>query len=215
MFSPKKVVYLVRHGQSKANTRPVFQPPDSPLTETGLAQARRLGERAAKLKFDALIASPLTRARQTAETIGEMTGHTPEFSELFVERRKPEAIMGKSHANLPALRMWKRWEDSLYRPGLRVEDGENFDDLAGRTDRALEHLYTRPEKRILVVTHALFLRDLVARVVMGDALTGEVLKRFRYKTMMENTSLTALVYGRHLDGMEWRLWTFNDHSHLG
>jgi 2,3-bisphosphoglycerate-dependent phosphoglycerate mutase len=215
MFEPKKIVYLVRHGQSQANTRPVFQPPDSPLTEKGLDQARRIAERANHVSFDALIASPATRTRHTAEEIGKVTGHVPEFSSLFVERKKPESIVGKTFANPQALHTWKKWEKSLYANGARVEDGENFSDLMARADAALDFLRTRKEKKLLVVTHALFLRDIVARVLLGDAITSPVLERFRYRTHIANTGLTMLVYGRHLDGMEWRLWTLNDESHLG
>jgi probable phosphoglycerate mutase len=178
-------------------------------------QAKRIAERAAGLSFEALITSPLKRTRQTAEEIGKVTGHTPEFRDLFVERKLPKSVVGRQFGNLLALRRWWRWEKSLHGSGARVGDGENFQDMVRRIDSALDFLLKRPEKRLLVVTHALFLRDVVARVVLGDALTPEILGRFRYKSIVDNTGLTALAYGRNLDGMEWRLWTFNDRSHLG
>jgi probable phosphoglycerate mutase len=43
---------------------------DPPLSPTGREQARRLAERLGRLAIDAVYASPLRRARETAETLG-------------------------------------------------------------------------------------------------------------------------------------------------
>jgi broad specificity phosphatase PhoE len=66
----------------------MFQPPTSPLTEKGQEQAQMIAKRAARLYFDALISSPFTRARETAEAIARATEAGIEYSDLFVE---PEA----------------------------------------------------------------------------------------------------------------------------
>src|SRR3989338_8930696 len=70
----EKIVYFVRHGQSADNVAPVFQSPDSPLNEKGQQQAESIAQRVSKLSFDALIASPFERAKQTAEAIAKATG---------------------------------------------------------------------------------------------------------------------------------------------
>lgn len=212
---PEKIVYFVRHGQSEANVSPVFQSPDSPLNETGKNQAQKIAERIAKLSFETLIASPLARTKETAEAITAKTGKQPEYSDLFVERIKPTSLYGKSYEDEKADALWKNWEKSLYTPDLRVEDSENFDDLISRADKALEFLRTRPEKDLVVVTHGYFLRTMVARVVLGDTLTPESFRSFHSRVLTENTGLTVIRYEQTWEGMDWRLWIYNDHAHLG
>lgn len=212
---PKKVVYFVRHGQSVDNAAPVFQSIHSPLSPKGNVQARQIAERLSALSFEALIASPVARTKQTAEAIANTTGQPIEFSDLFVERVKPSAIDGKLWADVEALRMYKTWEESLYVSGKRVADGENYDDIVRRADAALEYLRTRSEATMVVVAHGHFLRTIISRVLLGNNLTGDILKKIQMVASLENTALTVL---RYADTWEeaycWRLWTYNDYSHF-
>jgi broad specificity phosphatase PhoE len=210
-----KVVYFVRHGQSEDNVAPVFQSPHSPLSEVGRTQAQRIAARVAKLSFDALLASPYQRAKETAEAIGKVTGKAPEFCALFTERVKPTSVNGKPYTDEAARRAWLAWEHSLYTPGMRVEDGENYDDLVTRADKALALLKDRAEQSLVVVTHGYFLRMIVARVILGEALSGDIFKHFYTVASIENTGLTVLRYqGGFAEGPCWRLWIYNDHAHL-
>lgn len=211
-----KTVYFVRHGQSEHNVAPVFQSPDSPLSQKGRDQANNIAERVSKLDFQALISSPMERAKQTAQIISKVTGKTIEYNELFVERTKPSYINGKPYTDEKADRLWREWEESLYASGLRSEDGENYEDLMVRSAKAIDFLSNRPEQNIVVVTHGFFLRVMLAKVLMGDLLSGEALRRFQTAARMENTGITVL---RYENGFEeepaWRLWIYNDHAHLG
>jgi broad specificity phosphatase PhoE len=210
-----KVVYFVRHGQSKDNVAPVFQAPDSPLSVIGRAQAARIAERVSHLAFDALLASPYRRAQETAVIIGNVTGKAPEFCELFIERVKPTSINGKAFTDAQAEQVGRTWTQSLSTPGMRVEDGENYDDLVTRADAALTFLRDRAESSIVVVTHGYFLRTMVARVILGNALSGEAFQHFHTVAAMENTGLTVLRYQTDFpEGPCWRLWIYNDHAHL-
>jgi len=211
----KKVVYFVRHGQSIDNASPVFQAYSSPLSEKGRKQAETIANRVSTLSFESLIASPVPRAKETAEAIAKATGNKPEFSELFVERVKPTAIDGTPWADKEATKIWRDWEKSLVTPGMRVLDGENFDDIVGRADEALAYLRDSSESSIVVVSHGHFIRTIVARALVGGDLTGPMLKRFYMLMSMENTAITVLKYS---DAFEeefcWRLWTHNDHAHF-
>jgi probable phosphoglycerate mutase len=211
----EKTVYFVRHAQSEDNAAPVFQSKNSPLSEIGRRQAQRVAGRLSKLPFEAIIASPQRRAKETAETIAQATGKELKYSELFVERIKPARIDGKTHGDEEANALWRDWTKSLYTPGMRVEDGENFDDLIIRADTALAFLKDRAEPSLVVVTHGYFLRTMVARVLLGDSLSGEVFRRLQRVWSMENTGLTVL---RYHDAFEeeccWHLWIHNDHAHL-
>lgn len=211
----ERVVYFVRHGQSVGNASPVFQENDTPLSEKGQRQATMIANRLQHVSFDALIASPLKRARQTAEAIGQKTNHTPEFSDLFVECIKPTDVDGKPWNDQAAFELWSQWQKSLYDPTVHAADGENYASLIKRADQAIAYLTSRAEKSLVVVTHGYFLDALVARIVLGDQLTGPVLRRFQHYALIENTGLTVIKY---LDGFQedyaWRLWTHNDHAHF-
>lgn len=211
---PEKIVYFVRHGQSEGNVAPVFQSLDSPLNDLGKKQAERIAQRISKLSFQAMIVSPLMRTKQTAEAITELTGVGPEFSDLFVERIKPSRIVGKPYGHDESEKICRAWERSLYTSGMRVEDGENYDDLVVRATQALEFLKNRPEKSLVVVTHGYFMRVLVACVLLGDALSAEAFKNFQSHIKMENTGLTVIDYEEGWEGKMWRLWIYNDHAHL-
>lgn len=212
----KKTVYFVRHGQSEGNAgMATFQAPSSPLSKKGMKQAELIARRVSTLSFDALVSSPFERAKETAAVIARVTGKTTEFSSLFSERIKPTNIDGKSHKDQAAVAVWREWERSLYVSGMKVGDGECFDDLAMRSKDALSFLKHHPARNIVVVTHGYFLRTIVARVLLGDLFSPGTFKNFQKMSSMENTGLTVL---RYHDAFEedpcWRLWIYNDHAHL-
>jgi len=77
---------LARHGQTDLNTDERWQGRlDLPLNATGLAQAEQLA-RALPGGIDALVVSPLLRARQTAEPVVRARGLVPRFDADFRER---------------------------------------------------------------------------------------------------------------------------------
>ena len=212
----EKIVYFVRHGQSEGNATPVFQSPDSPLSVVGVQQTVHIAERACGLSFETLISSPLERTKQTAMAIAERTGKTIEYSDLFAERVKPTYINDKPYTDKKANALWREWEESVRTSGVRVEDGENFDDLNERAKLAIDFLSKRAEQSLLVVTHGYFLRIIVARVLLRDLLTDTLFRSIQGSLKgMKNTGLTVLKYCDTQEGMRWRLWIYNDHTHLG
>jgi phosphohistidine phosphatase SixA len=63
-------VFLVRHASAAPGT-----PDDArPLTIEGRVEADALGERLAAARLDAVVSSPLRRARETAEAIAQACG---------------------------------------------------------------------------------------------------------------------------------------------
>jgi broad specificity phosphatase PhoE len=79
-------VYLARHGQTAYNLERRFQGRlPVPLDDTGRAQAAELAERASGYDFAALWCSPLLRARETADIVGERIGLDPREEPRLVE----------------------------------------------------------------------------------------------------------------------------------
>ena len=65
-------IYLVRHGQSEGNVRELwYGSSDLPLTDLGRQQAREAGEKLRGVSFAACYASPLIRAKDTADLVME------------------------------------------------------------------------------------------------------------------------------------------------
>ena len=63
-------IYLVRHGQSEGNVRELwYGSSDLPLTDLGRQQARESGEKLRGVSFAACYASPLIRAKDTADLV--------------------------------------------------------------------------------------------------------------------------------------------------
>jgi 2,3-bisphosphoglycerate-dependent phosphoglycerate mutase len=210
-----KIVYFVRHGQSDDNAAPIFQAYDSPLSVRGKHQAMALAERLKHLEFDVLISSPQLRAKQTAEYIAKATDKKIVISDLFVERTKPTSIAGKSYDDDQARAIWKDWESSLDTPDYRVEDGENYEDMIVRADKALSYLEERSESSFVVVSHGHFIRTVFARIMLGDGLNSTALRKFYERATLENTSITAFRYKEaYEEEFCWRLWAFNDHAHF-
>lgn len=210
----EKTIYFVRHGESEGNISNSYQSLESPLSKDGKAQAKIVSERINKISFNVLISSPLTRTKETTDEIVKITKKIPEYSDLFVERIKPTSINGKSSDDKEAHAIAKEWSKSLHTSGYRVEDGENFDDIIARADKALQFLQDRSEKNIVVVTHGYFLRTILARVLLGSSLTEENFRNFYNHSLTENTGISVIRYNQFNDG-EWRLWIYNDHAHLG
>lgn len=66
---------LIRHGETDWNNeRRIQGNTDTPLNANGIAQAQQLAARIVGEKIDALYASPLDRARATAEIIAQQAG---------------------------------------------------------------------------------------------------------------------------------------------
>lgn len=75
-------IILIRHGEPGSDPA---RPSDPPLTELGRTQAAMLGDYLADEQVDGLYTSPLQRAAQTAEAIGERLGLTPVVREDLAE----------------------------------------------------------------------------------------------------------------------------------
>ncbi len=192
---------------------PVHQSSKSTLTPEGETQAEKIAARALSLNFDVLISSPYPRARYTAEKIGRITGKLPEFSDLFIERKKPSSIEGVSLEDKRANAVFQEWHRGFYISGSRVEDAENYEQLINRADLALDFIAQREEENLLVVTHGIFLRTMIARILLGEELTPQAHHSLQNHATMANTGITTLQYFE--DDKLWNLWTYNDLAHLG
>ncbi|OGC80810.1 hypothetical protein A2943_02975 [Candidatus Adlerbacteria bacterium RIFCSPLOWO2_01_FULL_51_16] len=210
-----KHIYFVRHGETETNAKKLhFSSPTDPLTQKGQEQARFMAERCSRLPLEALISSTFTRAKQTADAISQKTGLSPIDSDLFIECKFASKYWSKDRADVEALAdlelIWKNWGVSDY----RIADEENYEDIVERSDKALAFLVQRPEEHIGVVTHGLFLNNLIARALFGKSFTPEVSTTISISMETINTGLTIVRYDKDRVDRPWTLWVWNDHAHL-
>ena len=87
---PARTVTLVRHGQTASSARMAYSGrSDIPLTETGREQALHAAQQLVDADIDAVVTSPLIRARDTAQAIADATG-----APLTVDERLTEVDYG-------------------------------------------------------------------------------------------------------------------------
>lgn len=84
-----RTIILVRHGNYVAD--PKYQSPGPGLTPLGIAQAKLAAQRLAAMpgKFDAIFASPMTRAHETAKIISADVGLPVEIVPALAECTPP------------------------------------------------------------------------------------------------------------------------------
>ena len=196
-------VTFLRHGESIGNAEDRFQgQADFPLTERGTAQAHALAERwvAAGRTFDLCIASPLLRARQTAEIVAGALSLQIEFVPEWMEVHNGKlAGMKDDEAAVKVPRPkfmtpYTHWG----------ETGESRLELLLRAGKAIQNLLDRPAGNYLIVAHGGIL-NMALYTVMNISLHAEGQgPRF----MFGNTGFADLTYEpeRHT----WRLWTFDN-----
>ena len=160
------IIYLVRHGQTDWNLEKRRQGQlDSPLTETGIEQARAVG-RLLRARIEScadplLVSSPLGRAMQTAELVARELG-------LGHGDIRPDAqLMEADHGAWSGLlkeeikpnypEQWRQRHQDRW--NFRFPGGESYAELALRAAHWLESLETE-EENLVVVTHEMFSRCL-------------------------------------------------------
>ncbi|HMQ68569.1 MAG TPA: 2,3-bisphosphoglycerate-dependent phosphoglycerate mutase [Ignavibacteria bacterium] len=162
---PKLVI--VRHGQSQWNLENKFTGwVDIDLSDAGIAEARKAGEKLKNYKFDEAFTSDLIRAQKTLDLILEETGQTG------IPVKKDKALNERMYGDLQGLnkdecrekfgedqvKIWRRSYDTPP-PG-----GESLKDTA---DRVLPYYkeHIEPElkngKDILISAHGNSLRALI------------------------------------------------------
>lgn len=203
-------IYFVRHGETKQNKAQVHQNDEAELTETGLKQAHFLAESLKRFPIQSIIASPLKRAKDTAEIIQQVLNKPLSYSLLLREIPYPSEIWGKKYHAKEAVRIRQEIIDHTNDSTWHYSDEENLTDTMTRARQALDHIETFENDCILAVTHGRFLRVLVAYMLYDDNLNAErylPIARFFETT---NTGVTII----EKNGDDYRLLTWNDYAHL-
>lgn len=181
---------LVRHGQTDWNlARRIQGSTDIPLNETGRADARSAAQHLAGSAHHMIYASPLARARETAEIIADSLGM--QVAGLVPDIREREfgdgegmlvddyiATYGDWHAEVPGA-------ESLHEVGVRAIAALHAIDRDARRRSAPQ------AESVIVVTHGGVLRAVIDHVSGGTLpRQGEVIANgAAYRFEVSPTSL--------------------------
>jgi broad specificity phosphatase PhoE len=160
----QRTILLVRHGETEWNRARRYQGwSDSALTERGIAQAEAIGRALKSLPEAAtapLVASPIGRARRTAEIIHSHLGSTAPVQ--FDDRLREISLgswEGLDRAELSTLAPGLFDDEDYYEWYFRTANGETYE---GFSARIADWLGSAGEEPMIVVTHGI-----VTRVLRG------------------------------------------------
>jgi serine/threonine-protein phosphatase PGAM5 len=186
-----RYLYLVRHGMYDRDDRADDRVGNG-LNVLGHEQARRTGEWLAHLpvKMDRLVSSDYTRARQTADDIGNVLGLTPERDSLI-------------HECTPG----PRRDDARRDTTMRGADAEEAAACEANLQAAWDK-YARPspqaDERDVLVCHGNVIRWLACRALGADTRSWRSMD-------IANGSITVIAV--RADGST-RLVSFSEVGHL-
>jgi broad specificity phosphatase PhoE len=157
-------IYLVRHGETDWNAEArLLSRTDMPLNGKGQRQAVELAEALAGITWDRAYASPLIRARRTAELVLERGADAPT---LTIDERLVEMDFGP----------YEGWTDAEIeadpvavarrRDGLDIDGIESVASVEARARSFFDDL-ADISGMTLVVGHGRMLRILIASVILG------------------------------------------------
>lgn len=197
---------FLRHGESIGNAQARWQgQSDYALTDRGRAQARALAERwkSENRKFDLIIASPLSRAKETAEIIATAVNAKMELDPILLERHIGEM------EGLTAEEVRKKPQPPYVTPYDAIGgEGEGDWALFLRAGQALHGLLRRPAGSYLIVSHGGLLNQLMNAVIGIAPHVDPSGVRFRF----ENTAFARVIYYPYQH--RWAIDALNDRAHL-
>jgi uncharacterized phosphatase len=181
------ILGLLRHGQTDWNIDLRLQgSTDIPLNDTGRAQARFAASSLNREDWDVIIASPLSRAKDTADIVALELGMNVVVVQELIERSFGVAE-GLDHAS------WRK----LYESHEVIEGLESLEDLRTRTVQLLDLIANEYSgQRVLAVSHGAFIRKVLNIVTNGELP--------REGERLSNASLNRFM---HADGS----WTITDY----
>ncbi len=200
--------FVIRHGETAWNVEGRFQGRrDTELNQKGLAQGAMLGERLAGHKFEAVLTSPLARAKKTAALASSKCEYE-EFAEI-------DALTEISHGDWEGrlssevakkwpelLRLWHTAPETVTMPG---EGGESLQDVMRRAVPAVRAAAGKYGGDVLLASH-----DAGIKVLRRPWLDARLSSFFRFQ--VPNCSITIIEIK---DGGTPRLCLMGDAAHLG
>ena len=183
-------VILLRHGRTSANAGGVLAgwTPGVELDETGVAQAKAVGERLAQVPLAAVVSSPLERCRQTAEAVAAGRDVSMQIDDRLGEARYGDWT-GRTIKELSKQPLWKVVQQHPSAAVFPGPEGEGLAQTQARAVAAVREWNAKlgPEAVWVACSHG----DVI-KAVLADAL-GLHLDQFQ-RIVVDPASISVVVY---------------------
>jgi broad specificity phosphatase PhoE len=178
---------LVRHGQTPSNVRHLLDTavPGPGLTALGATQAAALPAALAGVEVDAIYASNLVRAQQTAAPLARALGLPvrvrPGLREIAAGDLEMRADAASAERYLSTVFGWATGDRQVRMPG-----GENGTEVLERFDRVVGQIADSGSRTAVVVSHGAMIR------VWAGARAHNLDPRFTASHGLDNTAMVVL-----------------------
>jgi len=198
-------IYFVRHGLYKTTTPPTFPQDNIPLAAQGIKQVKTLVPYFKDKKFEKIITSPATRARETATILKNFLEIDITESELFQERKRPSEIVGKPLDDSKAKEINQIIKANYHNTNFRYSDEENYSDLKTRAEEAIDYLVKQQNQKVCVITHAEILAMILSYMMLRKDFTSEMYINIRDFLFIGLATPIVVEYKNN----GWRLMQWN------
>ena len=190
-------LYMVRHGETRANLEKFFYgaEDDLPLTDLGQEQAKSVRSILENVSFDKVFSSDYLRAIQTQRLAlpGVEGIRTPLLREMDAGE-----LGGKPYSAAYNKERFGDWTPSLDERAYSVVGGDSMEDVANRLRVFLKQLEGDPCNNVVAFVHNGVLGSMLRLVLGADKFTRKAV-----------TSANCAVHVFEFDGKIWRLLAWN------
>ena len=116
------------------------------------------------------------------------------YSALFVERRNPSEIIGKSRDIPEVVRIIDQMDLAYHDDDSRFSDEENFIDLKKRARKCIDLLAHQGVRETVVVTHHVFLKMFLAYLLYREQLHAADFTKLAFFNFSDNATITICEF---------------------
>jgi broad specificity phosphatase PhoE len=208
-----KTIYFLRHGECESNVRNApYKGKNAKLTAKGVQDTQKLTLCLQNIKFDSIISSSSSRAKDTAEIVNRDRGLSVKITELFVEREHPSELLGVTHED-ERFGQVKQKVKASFRKHERYSDEETFADLSNRAKKFKSILESEDGGTILVVGHGKFTKFFLSYLCFGNDLNTDIFIHLDEFMTSRNLGLSEATYDEKSN--RWRLQQWNANLRIG
>lgn len=178
----RTTIYLVRHAEAQSNTN-IHHIGEAYLTEEGVVQAERLAKYLSTKSILNIYSSKILRARLTAQEISKTVDKVPIELGFLKERNGTYS------------------SDSIFTPE------ETFSDMLVRVREAKSFLESLPEGSVAVVSHAIFIKSLLAHIMMPWVESEKMMSEIEDTLVIDHATISQLVFNK--EKKRWRIMSLN------
>ncbi|HWA51791.1 MAG TPA: histidine phosphatase family protein [Patescibacteria group bacterium] len=206
-------LFLVRHAEADG-VKDRWQAPNSKLSKLGEQQAGALANQLKSFKIDQIFSSDLERSTQTADIISKKIGVETSILDYICERQQLDEMYGAQRESNISKKYIEESRHNFNNLDWKFEDKEeSVREVINRTMELTSFLTKNFQgKRVAIVSHDLFIRCLISRILLGKDYSDTQMARSINTLTIDNTGLSLLIHSSQFQ--MWKINYINNYSHF-